>query len=121
MASKAFGLRMTLLVRTSSGQADSWNQTKMLTKRVPVMGYFWQRDGADPDQGLDVTSEEVKVAFLPPKDSTLAPKSFHGIEFVLGGQTITWEFRGHPEPKFSVARGGKLHHYEALAERAEAA
>jgi hypothetical protein len=116
--SRVFGLSMSLLARDDSGQSDSWNKPFMTVTRVAVMGYFWQTEvGSDPDSG-DVTREVAKAAFLPPKSNSWQPKSFHGLEFVLGGETITWEIIGEPEPKFSMARGGTLHHYEVTIRRA---
>lgn len=83
-----------------------------------MLGYYWQTTTEDRDSGEGVVMERVKAAFLPPKGEALAPKSFHALRFTLNGETITWEIIGQPEPKFSLARGGKLHHYEVQIERA---
>ena len=91
----------------------------MTVVRTPVRGYFWQSETFDSDVGSSTTGESAKVAFLAPKDSALHPKSFHAIEYVHNGEAIVWEFVGHVEPKFSLARGG-LHHYEGKVERAAA-
>lgn len=112
--SVVFGLDMTLIARDLSGSLDAWGQPMPTITNVPIKGYIWQRATSDPDRGGSVIRDELRVGFLPPGGVT--PESFHSI--LWDGET--YEIIGEPEPKFSMARGARLHHYEVQVEVAAA-
>jgi hypothetical protein len=111
-------LKMRLLVRTEIG-TDTWGKPVLDDDSVVVNGYFYQYGTMDPDASGTVTVETGKVILLP-VNIKVQPHEWQAIEFDLLGKTQRWEIVGKPEPKFSLARRGKIHHWECLISRAAA-
>lgn len=111
-------LKMRLLVRTEVG-TDTWGKPVLDDDSVAVNGYFYQYGTEDPDRSGTVTTETGKL-LLWPTNINVKPHEWHAIQFTLLGEPQTWEIVGKPEPKFSLARKGKIHHWECLVSRAAA-
>jgi len=112
-------IKMRLLVRTEIGE-DSWGHPLVdEDATIEFAGYFYQYGTEDSDRSGNVTTETGKIIMFP-NDRTIEPLSWQAIEFDLLGKVQRWEIIGKPEPKFSMARNGTLHHWECLVSRAAA-
>lgn len=111
-------LKMRLLSRQESGM-DSWGQPVLEEVVIPVSGYFYQFGTEDSDRGGTVSAETGKVLMWP-DGAPSHPRGWYAVEFDVLDTTHRWEIIGPPEPKFSLALGGQLNHWEFLVSRAAA-
>ena len=117
-SSLIFSRDLTLLARTQTG-SDTWGNPVVEEKKVATKGYFYQFGTEDPDRSGAVSSETVKV-LMAPLIGNLVPEDWFGVEVDVEGTTRRYEIVGDPEPKYTLARGGKLHHWELLVTKAAA-
>lgn len=110
-AAPSISLPLRLIQRAVIGE-DDWGQPIVEETPVECRGYFYTLGGDDPDREGAVTTDTGKVILFPPPG--VRPHEWLAIEADIDGKNRRWEIVGKPEPKFSLARGGQLHHYELL-------
>lgn len=121
IASQTFSLQMGLVVRTPMG-VDTWGQPLMEEKVVPFKGYYYQWAADDADNTGTVSMETGKVLMMADDVAAHRPHEWHAIEMDsrVEDPPRRLEIIGAPEPKFSMARGGKIHHWELVVSRGQA-
>ncbi len=117
MLSALVTLEMRLIRPEQSGM-DNWGHAIVEEQTIDFNGYYYQFGTEDPDREGQVNVETGKVIGFFPK--SVRPRRTDAIEFDVDGEPLRLQIIGNPEPKFSLARGKRLHHWEMLVSGAAA-
>lgn len=119
LTKQAPAVSMALVVRTHVGD-DDWGQPVMEEALVPFRGYFYQYGSEDTDRTGGVNVDTGKVLMMVDGAMEVRPHEWLAVDVDVNGFIRRYEIIGPPEPKVSLAQGGRIHHWELLVSRAAA-